>query len=149
MTLREKIQSDMKDALRAHDAAKLSAIRMLWSAVKQKEVDERITADDKVIVAIIAKAVKEREDSVEQYRKGGREDLASKELHEKEICEAYLPKQLSEEEVAKVIDEAIAATGAAGMAGMGKVMGYVKPKLMGRADMGRVSAAVRAKLLQK
>ncbi|MCI5850162.1 MAG: GatB/YqeY domain-containing protein [Sutterellaceae bacterium] len=149
MTLREKIQSDMKDALRAHDAAKLSAIRMLWSAVKQKEVDERITADDKVIVAIIAKAVKEREDSVEQYRKGGREDLASKELHEKEIFEAYLPKQLSEEEVAKVIDEAIAATGAAGMAGMGKVMGYVKPKLMGRADMGRVSAAVRAKLLQK
>ena len=104
MTLREQIQSDMKDAMRAHDAAKLSAIRMLWSSVKQKEVDERITADDSVITAIIAKAVKERHDSIEQYRKGGREDLAAKEQSEIDVFTAYLPKPLSEEEINQGID---------------------------------------------
>ena len=148
MTLREQIQSDMKDAMRAHDAAKLSAIRMLWSSVK-KEVDERITADDSVITAIIAKAVKERHDSIEQYRKGGREDLAAKEQSEIDVFTAYLPKPLSEEEINQVIDEAIANAGVSGMAAMGKVMGLVKPKLTGRADMSKVSAAIRAKLLQK
>ena len=149
MTLRGQIQSDMKDAMRAHDAAKLSAIRMLWSSVKQKEVDERITADDSVITAIIAKAVKERHDSIEQYRKGGREDLAAKEQSEIDVFTAYLPKPLSEEEINQVIDEAIANPGVSGMAAMGKVMGLVKPKLTGRADMSKVSAAIRAKLLQK
>ena len=143
MTLREQIQSDMKDAMRAHDAAKLSAIRMLWSSVKQKEVD------DSVITAIIAKAVKERHDSIEQYRKGGREDLAAKEQSEIDVFTAYLPKPLSEEEINQVIDEAIANAGVSGMAAMGKVMGLVKPKLTGRADMSKVSAAIRAKLLQK
>ena len=146
MTLREQIQSDMKDAMRAHDAAKLNAIRMLWSSVKQKEVDERITADDSVITA---KAVKERHDSIEQYRKGGREDLAAKEQGEIDVFTAYLPKPLSEEEINQVIDEAIANAGVSGMAAMGKVMGLVKPKLTGRADMSKVSAAIRAKLLQK
>lgn len=149
MALRDQIQSDMKDALRAHDSAKLNAIRMLWSAVKQKEVDERVTADDALITSIIAKSVKEHRDSAEQYAKGGRDDLVSKENFEIEVLSAYLPKQLTEAEVAEIIDQAIAETGASGMAGMGKVMGAVKPKLAGRTDMGKVSALVRARLTAK
>lgn len=149
MALRDQIQSDMKAAMRAKDAAKLNAIRMLWSAVKQKEVDERVTADDALITNIIVKAVKEHKDSAEQYSKGGREDLVEKENFEIGVLSAYLPKQLSEEEVAAIIDEAILATGAAGMAGMGKVMGAVKPKLAGRTDMSKVSALVKARLAAK
>lgn len=149
MALRDQIQSDMKAAMRAKDAAKLNAIRMLWSAVKQKEVDERVTADDALITNIIVKAVKEHKDSAEQYGKGGREDLVEKENFEIGVLSAYLPKQLSEEEVAAIIDEAILATGAAGMAGMGKVMGAVKPKLAGRTDMSKVSALVKARLAAK
>ena len=149
MALRDQIQSDMKAAMRAKDAAKLNAIRMLWSAVKQKEVDERVTADDALITNIIVKAVKEHKDSAEQYGKGGREDLVEKENFEIGVLSAYLPKQLSEEEVAAIIDEAIEATGAAGMAGMGKVMGAVKPKLAGRTDMSKVSALVKARLAAK
>lgn len=149
MALRDQIQSDMKAAMRAKDAAKLNAIRMLWSAVKQKEVDDRVTADDALITGIIVKAVKEHKDSAEQYGKGGREDLVEKENFEIGVLSAYLPKQLSEEEVAAIIDEAIKATGAAGMAGMGKVMGAVKPKLAGRTDMSKVSALVKARLAAK
>lgn len=149
MALRDQIQSDMKAAMRAKDAAKLNAIRMLWSAVKQKEVDERVTADDALITSIIVKAVKEHKDSAEQYGKGGREDLVEKENFEIGVLSAYLPKQLSEEEVAAIIDEVIEATGAAGMAGMGKVMGAVKPKLAGRTDMSKVSALVKARLAAK
>ena len=149
MALRDQIQSDMKAAMRAKDAAKLNAIRMLWSAVKQKEVDDRVTADDALITGIIVKAVKEHKDSAEQYGKGGREDLVEKENFEIGVLSAYLPKQLSEEEVAAIIDEAIQATGAAGMAGMGKVMGAVKPKLAGRTDMSKVSALVKARLAAK
>lgn len=149
MALRDQIQSDMKAAMRAKDAAKLNAIRMLWSAVKQKEVDDRVTADDALITNIIVKAVKEHKDSAEQYGKGGREDLVEKENFEIGVLSAYLPKQLSEEEVAAIIDEAIKATGAAGMAGMGKVMGAVKPKLAGRTDMSKVSALVKARLAAK
>lgn len=149
MALRDQIQSDMKAAMRAKDAAKLNAIRMLWSAVKQKEVDERVTADDALITNIIVKAVKEHKDSAEQYGKGGREDLVEKENFEIGVLSAYLPKQLSEEEVAAIIDEAILATGAAGMSGMGKVMGAVKPKLAGRTDMSKVSALVKARLAAK
>lgn len=149
MALRDQIQSDMKAAMRAKDAAKLNAIRMLWSAVKQKEVDDRVTADDALITGIIVKAVKEHKDSAEQYGKGGREDLVEKENFEIGVLSAYLPKQLSEEEVAAIIDEAIQATGAAGMAGMGKVMGAVKPKLAGRTDMSKVSALVKARLVAK
>lgn len=149
MALRDQIQSDMKDAMRAHDTARLNAIRMLWSSVKQKEVDERLTADDALITSIIVKAVKEHKDSAEQYGKGGREDLVEKENFEIGVLSAYLPKQLSEKEVEAIIDEAIAATGAAGMAGMGKVMSAVKPKLAGRTDMSRVSALVKSRLAAK
>ncbi|MDL2058489.1 GatB/YqeY domain-containing protein [Mesosutterella sp. AGMB02718] len=146
MALREQIQSDMKDALRAHDSARLNAIRMLWSAVKQKEVDERVTADDAIITALIAKAVKEHRDSVAQYEKGGRQDLVDKENFEIKVLTGYLPKPLTEDEVKAVIDEAIAKTGASGLAGMGRVMGAVKPRLTGRTDMSRVSALVRERL---
>ena len=149
MALRDQIQSDMKDAMRAHDTARLNAIRMMWSSVKQKEVDERLTADDALITSIIVKAVKEHKDSAEQYGKGGREDLVEKENFEIGVLSAYLPKQLSEKEVEAIIDEAIAATGAAGMAGMGKVMSAVKPKLAGRTDMSRVSALVKSRLAAK
>jgi len=146
MALREQIQSDMKDALRARDSARLNAIRMLWSAVKQKEVDERVTADDAMIISIIVKAVKEHRDSVEQYARGGREDLVEKEKFEIGVLSAYLPQQLSEDEVRGVVDEVIAQTGASGMSAMGRVMGAVKVKVAGRADMSRVSALVREKL---
>ena len=149
MTLREQIQADMKAALRAHDSERLNAIRMLWAAVKQKEVDERITADDAQITGIIVKAIKERRDAIALYAQGGRQDLVDKEQKEADVLSGYLPKALSDEEVNAVIDEAIAQGGASGMAAMGKVMAAVKPKLAGRADMSRVSAAVRARLAGK
>ena len=149
MTLREQIQADMKAALRAHDSERLNAIRMLWAAVKQKEVDERITADDAQITGIIVKAIKERRDAIALYAQGGRQDLVDKEQKEADVLSGYLPKALSDEEVNAVIDEAIAQVGASGMAAMGKVMAAVKPKLAGRADMSRVSAAVRARLAGK
>ena len=132
--------------MKAHDTARLSAIRMLMTAIKQKEVDERITCGDAEITAIIAKLVKQRHDSIEQYRAANRMDLADKESAEIEVLSAYLPKPLTEEEILAIIDEAIAATGASGMAGMGKVMGMVKPKLTGRADLGKVSALIKQKL---
>ena len=149
MTLREQIQADMKAALRAHDSERLNAIRMLWAAVKQKEVDERITADDAQITGIIVKAIKERRDAIALYAQGGRQDLVDKEQKEADVLSGYLPKAMSDEEVNAVIDEAIAQAGVSGMAAMGKVMAAVKPKLAGRADMSRVSAAVRARLAGK
>ena len=147
MTIKEQVTSDMKDAMRARNKEKLSALRMLLAAVKQREVDERITATDDIMLGIIAKLVKQRRDSVEQFRAGGREDLARKESYEIEVLSAYLPKQMSEDEVKAVIAEVIAATGASGMASMGRVMGAVKAKVAGRADMGRVSGLVRAALM--
>ena len=147
MTIKEQVTNDMKDAMRARNKEKLSALRMLLAAVKQREVDERITATDDIMLGIIAKLVKQRRDSVEQFRAGGREDLVSKESYEIEVLSAYLPKQMSEDEVKAVIAEVIAATGASGMASMGRVMGAVKAKVAGRADMGRVSGLVRAALL--
>ena len=144
--IKDRIREDMKAAMRAHDAAGLSTIRLLLAAIKQREVDEQIEADDALILSVIAKMVKQRQDSVQQYLAGDRQDLADKESVEIKVLEAYLPKGLSDEEIAAVIDAAVAEVGATGMAAMGKVMAIVKPKVTGRADMGKVSALVKAKL---
>ncbi len=146
MSIKEQITTDMKEAMKARDAARLGAIRLLMAAIKQKEVDERIELTDADVTAVIAKLVKQRNDSITQYLAANRQDLADKEQAEIDVLSCYLPKALTEDEINALIDEAIAATGAAGMAGMGKVMGMLKPKLTGRADMGKVSALIKAKL---
>ena len=146
MALRERVTEDMKSAMKAHEAEKLGAIRLLLSAMKQREVDERITLDDAAVVAIVEKMIKQRRESIVQYEKGDRKDLADKEQFEIGVLQGYLPQQLSEGEVAAAIAEAITATGAKSAADMGKVMALVKPKLAGKADMGKVSALVKAKL---
>jgi uncharacterized protein YqeY len=146
MTLKAKITDDMKAAMRAHEAARLSTIRMLLAAIKQREVDERIELTDADVLSIIDKMIKQRRDSVAQFEAGKREDLAAAERAEIVVLQGYMPAQLSEAEIDALIAEAIAATGAAGMAGMGKVMGMLKPKLAGRADMGAVSAKIKARL---
>ena len=147
MSLRDQITSDMRDAMRAHDKEKLSALRMLLSSIKQKEVDEQITADDAVIQQIIAKLIKQRKDSVEQYLAGNRKDLADKESAEIKTFEVYLPA-LSDEEIQKIVDEVVTSAGLSGPAAMGKAMGMIKPKVAGKADMGRVSALLKARLAQ-
>ena len=146
MPLREQLNEDIKTAMKAREQEKLGALRLLLSAVKQREVDERITLDDAGVVATIEKMIKQRKDSISQYEKAQRQDLADKEKYEISVIEAYMPKQMSEAEVAAVIAEAIASSGAKSAADMGKVMAVVKPKLAGRADMGRVSGLVKAKL---
>ena len=146
MTIKEQIMADMKAAMKAHDASRLGAIRLLMAAIKQKEVDERVQCGDADIISIIAKLVKQRHDSIEQYTAANRQDLADKEQAEIDVLSTYLPKPLTEEEIQAIIDEAIATLGASGMAAMGRVMGAVKPKLTGRADMGKVSALIKQKL---
>lgn len=146
MTLKAQITEDMKSAMRAHDSAKLSALRLLLAAIKQKEVDERVESTDELIAGVIAKLVKQRRDSVSQYQAAGRQDLADKEQFEIDVLSVYLPKQMSDEEISAVVQQAIAQTGASGMAAMGKVMGIVKKQCAGKADMGRVSAIVKAAL---
>ena len=144
--IKERIREDMKAAMRAHVADRLSTIRLLLAAVKQREIDEKIEATDAQVTEVIAKMVKQRRDSIQQYRAGGREDLAQKEQAEIDVLSGYLPKQLSDEEIGAIIDEAIAQSGLSGMAAMGKVMGAVKAKVAGRADLGKVSALVKARL---
>jgi len=146
MTLKVRITEDMKDAMRAKDSARLSTIRMLLAAMKQREVDDRIELTDADVVAIIEKMIKQRRDSIAQFRAGKREDLAAAEEAEVGVLQAYMPAPLSEAEIDALIAEAIAATGASGMAGMGKVMAMLKPKLAGRADMGAVSGRIKARL---
>ena len=146
MTLKERITEDMKTAMRAGDKDRLGTIRMLQAAIKQREVDERIVLDDPQVLAVIEKMVKQRKESIAQFEQGGRADLAAKEQAEIEQLQAYLPAQLSEAEVEALIREAIAATGAASIKDMGKVMGVVKSKAAGRADMGAVSARIKAAL---
>jgi uncharacterized protein YqeY len=144
--LKERITEDMKAAMRAKDAGRLSAIRLLQAAIKQKEVDERVVADDTAVLAIIEKLIKQRKDSIEQFAKAGRTDLVDKEKAELELLTGYLPQQMSEAELAAAVEAAIAESGAAGPQGMGKVMAVLKPRLAGRADMGRVSALVKQRL---
>ena len=146
MALREKLNDDIKTAMKARESDKLGAIRLLLAAVKQREVDERITLDDAGVLAVIDKMIKQRKDSIAQFEKAARQDLADKEKFEISILEAYMPKQLSAAEVDAIIAEAVAATGAKSAADMGKVMGIVKPRLAGRADVGKVSGLVKAKL---
>jgi uncharacterized protein YqeY len=146
MALREQLNDDIKNAMRARDSERLNALRLLSAAAKQREVDERITLDDAALIAIVEKEIKKRRESIAQYEKGQRQDLADKEKFEISVIEAYLPKQLSPAEVDAIVAEALASTGAKSPADMGKVMGVLKPKLAGKADMGKVSAMVKAKL---
>jgi len=145
-TLKERITEDMKAAMRAKDAQRLSAIRLLQAAIKQKEVDERIAVDDAATLAIIEKLIKQRKDSIEQFGKAGRADLVAKETAELELLTAYLPQQMSDVELAAAVDAAIAESGAAGPAGIGKAMAVLKPRITGRADMGKASALVKQRL---
>ena len=146
MSLKAKITEDMKAAMRAKDAPRLSAIRLLLAAMKQREVDERIELSDADILAIIDKMLKQRRDAVTQYEAGGRQDLADVEKFEIGVLSGYMPQQLSEAEIAGEVAAALAAAGAKGMQDMGKVMALLKPKLAGRADMAKVSSLVKAKL---
>ena len=146
MPLKAKITEDMKSAMRAKDAPRLSAIRLLLAAMKQREVDERIDLADADVVAIIEKMLKQRRDSVTQYEAGGRQDLADVEKFEIEVLAGYMPEQLSEAEIAGEVAAAAAAAGAKGMQDMGKVMAILKLKLAGRADMAKASSLVKAKL---
>ena len=146
MTLKERITEDMKAAMRAADKERLSTIRMVQAAIKQREVDERIMLDDGQVIAVLEKMVKQRRESVVQFEQGGRADLADKERAEIALLQGYLPTQLSDAEIDGIIREAIAATGATSVKDMGKVMGAVKAKAAGRADMGAVSARIKAAL---
>ena len=146
MALREQLNEDIKTAMKAREADKLAALRLMLSAVKQREVDERVTLDDAGVISVVEKMIKQRKDSISQYEKAARQDLADKERYEISVIEAYLPQQLSAAEIDAIVAEAVASTGAKSAADMGKVMGVVKPKLAGRADMGRVSGLVKAKL---
>ncbi|MFZ5455218.1 MAG: GatB/YqeY domain-containing protein [Pseudomonadota bacterium] len=146
MSLKEQISEDMKTAMRAKDSARLGTIRLLLAAIKQKEVDERIVLDDAQVTAVIDKMLKQRRDSIGQYESAGRQDLADAEKFELEVLTAYMPQQMSADEVRAVIAEVIAAVGAAGPADMGKVMGPLKAKLAGRTDMAQASALVKAAL---
>jgi uncharacterized protein len=146
MALKSQITEDMKTAMRAKDTARLSTIRMLLAAIKQREVDERIELTDADVLSIIDKMIKQRRDSIIQFEAGKREDLAAVERAEVAQLKTYLPSQVSESEIDAVVTEAIASTGAAGPAGIGKVMAVVKPKLAGRADMAVVASRIKAKL---
>lgn len=146
MPLKDQISNDLKDAMRAGDAKKRDAIRLLTAEMKRKEVDERVTLADGDVVAIIDKMLKQRRDSIAQFEKGGRQDLADNEKFELGVLQAYMPQGLSEAEIADAVAASIAESGAKGLADMGKVMAVLKPKLAGRADMSKVSGLVKAKL---
>ncbi|MGH8779647.1 GatB/YqeY domain-containing protein [Paraburkholderia sp.] len=146
MSLKDQISDDMKTAMRARETERLGTIRLLLAAIKQREVDDRVTLDDAAITGVIDKMIKQRKDSISQFEAAGRDDLVSKEQGELVVLAAYMPAQLSDAEVAAEIDAAVAQTGAAGPQDMGKLMGVLKPKLAGRADMTAVSAKVKAAL---
>jgi uncharacterized protein YqeY len=144
--LKQQLTDDMKAAMKAGDKPRLAVIRLINAAIKQREVDERIKLDDAQVLAVLDKMVKQRRDSVAQYEQAGRTELAEQEQFEIGVIQEYLPAALSEEKVVALVDEAIAATAAGSLQDMGKVMGVLKPKLQGRADMGAVSALVKQKL---
>ena len=146
MALREQITEDMKAAMRAGERARLATLRLILAAIKQREVDERITLDDPQVMAVLEKMIKQRRESIVAFEKGGRADLVAKESAEIAVLQPYLPAQLSEAELDALIAEAITATGAASIKDMGKVMGIVKSKAAGKADMGAVGARIKAKL---
>jgi hypothetical protein len=146
MALKDRITEDMKAALKAADKERLSTIRLALAAIKQREVDERITLDDAQVLAVLDKMIKQRREAIAQFQSGGRADLVARETAEIGVLQGYLPAQMSEAELDALINEAIAATGAASMKDMGKVMAAVKPKAQGRADMGAVSARIKQRL---
>jgi len=146
MSLKNRIQEEMKAAMRAREAERLSAIRLLFAAIRQREIDERIELDDAGIVTVIEKLLKQRKDAVAQYRAANRSDLADKEQAEIEVLSAYMPQAFSADEIEALVKQAMAETGATGARDMGKVMAWLKPRLAGRADMTAVSAQVKAAL---
>ena len=145
-TLKQTINDDMKTALKSGDKARLAAVRLLISAFRQREIDERIELDDAGVVAVIEKMLKQRKDSIAQYEAAGRQELADIEKQEIAVLSVYMPQAMSADEVAAIIAAAVATSGAKGPADMGKVMGLVKPQLAGRADMGEVSKLIKARL---
>jgi uncharacterized protein len=147
MPLKDQISNDLKEAMRAGDARKRDTIRLITAALKQKEVDERVTLADTDVVTVIDKMIKQRRDSIAQFEKGGRQDLADNEKFEVTVLQAYMPQALSENEIADIVAAAVAESGAKGPADMGKVMAVLKGKLAGRADMSKVSGLVKAKLV--
>ena len=146
MSLKDRILQEVKDAMRAKDKPRLATLRLITAAIKQQEVDERIELDDTQVLALLDKMCKQRRESISQFEKAGRDDLIAQEVSELDIIQTYLPEQLSDDEIAALIDAAMTATGAASIKDMGKVMGQLKPKLQGRADMSAVSAMIKAKL---
>jgi uncharacterized protein YqeY len=146
MSLKDQITSDMKAAMKGGDKDRLGVIRLILAAIKQREVDERIVLDDAQVLAVIEKMIKQRRDSIAQFRAAAREDLATKEEYEVGVIQAYMPAQLAEAEIDAIIAKAIADSGATGAKDMGKVIGLVRPQVAGRADMGAVSGRVKAKL---
>jgi uncharacterized protein len=146
VSVKTRLKDDMKQAMRSGDKARLGTVRMALAAIQQREVDERIELDDAAVLGVLEKMIKQRRESVEQYRAGGRDDLADKEAAEIELLSAYLPEPLGEAELAAMIDAAIAATGAASMKDMGRVMAELRAHAQGRADMAVLSATVKAKL---
>lgn len=144
--LKARIQEDMKAAMKAGDKPRLGTIRLMLAAIKQREVDERIELDDSQVLSVLDKMVKQRRDSIAQFAAAGREDLVKIEALEIEVIQSYLPRALSDDEIATLIDAALAASGASAMSDMGRVMGVLKPQVQGRADMGAVSALVKARL---
>jgi len=146
MSLKERINDDMKAAMRARESERLATIRLLLAAIKQREVDERVTLDDAGITAVIDKMIKQRKDSISQFEAAGRTDLVEKENAELQVLSAYMPEQLSDAEIAAEVQAAVAQVGASGPQDMGKVMGVLKPRLAGRADMTAVSGLVKAAL---
>jgi uncharacterized protein len=144
--IKSTLQEDIKTAMRAKDGDKLTTLRLVTAAIKQKEVDDRVELDDAGVLAILEKMVKQRKDSISQFQAGGRQDLVEKEQAELAIISAYMPEQMSEAEVAEAVDAAVAQAGAAGPQDMGKVMAILKPSLAGKADMGLVSQLLKARL---
>jgi hypothetical protein len=146
VSLKEQVQQDMKQAMRGGDKRRLGVIRLVMAAIKQREVDERVELDDTGVTAVLDKMAKQRRESIAQYSKAGRDDLVDQENFELEVLKTYLPEQLGEAEIDAMIEAAIQSTGAASVKDMGKVMGQLKAKLQGRADMGAVSARIKARL---
>lgn len=146
MSLKAQISEDMKTAMRAKDGVRLGAVRLLLSAIKQREVDERVELDDSNVIAVIEKMLKQRRDSITAYESANRHDLADIEKFEVTVLQTYLPQQLSEDEVKAILEQAVVDTGAVGIKDMSKVMSAIKPLVAGRADMGKISGLIKARL---
>ena len=146
MTLKAQISEDMKSAMRAKETERLGTIRLLQAAIKQREVDERVELADADVISVIEKMLKQRRDSIAAYEKANRDDLAEVEKAEVTVLQVYLPKQLTEDEIKAILEEAVTDTGASSMKDMGKVMGIVKPQVAGKADMGKISGLIKARL---